>query len=82
MRTVLPALTKFAFDGNREYMEDLVSRIDAPRLDGLRIVLFNAQLPNSNIPELYRFVAGAERIDSLDENFLGSAGGQWFLLTT
>ena len=32
-RTVLPALTQFIFHGASEYLEDLVARIDAPRLD-------------------------------------------------
>src|SRR6266851_4350326 len=34
-RIVLPALTKFWFKGNSEYLEDFVSRINAPLLDNI-----------------------------------------------
>ena len=40
-RTVLPALTRFWFSGVSEYIEDLVVRVDAPRLNSLRITFFN-----------------------------------------
>ena len=36
-RTVLPALTSFTFQGACEYLEDLVGRIDSPRLDRIHI---------------------------------------------
>ena len=36
-RTVLPALTKFSFDGLFEYFEDFVALIDAPQLNYLHI---------------------------------------------
>jgi hypothetical protein len=38
-RTVLPALTDFYFNGVREYLEDFVARISAPRLDTNRDIL-------------------------------------------
>jgi hypothetical protein len=37
MMAVLPALTTFDFEGDSEYLEDLVARIDAPRVDNVRI---------------------------------------------
>jgi hypothetical protein len=40
-RSVLPALTVFSFKGVNEYLEDLLARIDAPRLHRLWIVFFN-----------------------------------------
>ena len=40
-RIVLPALTKFSFKGNSEYLEDMVSRIDTPLLDYLEITFFH-----------------------------------------
>ena len=40
-RTVLPALTEFWFKGVCEYLDDLVARIDAPRLHDLHITFFN-----------------------------------------
>jgi hypothetical protein len=40
-RSILPALTDFSFKGVHEYSEDLVSRIDAPRLHRLSTTFFN-----------------------------------------
>ena len=40
-RSVLPALTYLRFKGVSEYLEDLVARIDAPRLNGLDVTFFN-----------------------------------------
>ena len=40
-RSVIPSLTKFIFNGVSEYLEDLVTCIDAPRLDHSRIIFFN-----------------------------------------
>jgi len=39
-RVVLPALTTFQFSGNREYLEGIVSRIDAP-LDSIAVTIFD-----------------------------------------
>ena len=41
IRFALPALTYFDFKGVCEYLEDIVSHIDAPRLDELTITFFN-----------------------------------------
>lgn len=40
-RSVLPSLTYFRFKGVSEYLEDLVARIDALRLNGLDVTFFN-----------------------------------------
>jgi hypothetical protein len=40
-RTLLPVLTTLKFKGVSEYLEDLVARIDAPRLSDFRITFFN-----------------------------------------
>ena len=40
-RSVLPILIFFSFKGVAEYLEDLVARIDAPRLNLFRISFFN-----------------------------------------
>ncbi len=40
-RSVIPSLTRFFFKGVTEYLEDLVTCIDAPQLDDLRIIFFN-----------------------------------------
>ena len=54
-RTILPALTYFGFKGASEYLEDLVSRIDAPQLDEIHISYLN-QLVNFQVNQLARFV--------------------------
>ena len=40
-RVVLPALTRLNFRGIADYLEDLVARIDAPRLGDIEVTIFN-----------------------------------------
>ncbi|KAH8984711.1 hypothetical protein EDB92DRAFT_2033247 [Lactarius akahatsu] len=40
-RVVLPALSRFKFQGTSEYLNDLVTRIDTPRLGDIEIRFFN-----------------------------------------
>ncbi|KAH9171723.1 hypothetical protein EDB89DRAFT_2070494 [Lactarius sanguifluus] len=54
-RTVLPALTSFEFQGASEYLEDLVSQIDSPRLDRILMVYLN-QLVDFQVAQLSRFI--------------------------
>jgi hypothetical protein len=39
-RTLIPTLTRLKFEGANEYAEDLMTRIDTPRLDNLDITFF------------------------------------------
>ncbi|KAH9970335.1 hypothetical protein BJV74DRAFT_262165 [Russula compacta] len=59
-RAVLPALINFSFKGINEYLEDLVARIDTPKLIWLDIVLFADLM--FNILQLYKFVTRTEGI--------------------
>ena len=54
-RTVLPALTEFYLWSDREYMEDMVSKIDTPLLNSARIA-FSGQ-PDSDTPLLCAFIS-------------------------
>ena len=54
-RAILPTLTEFEFKGNCEYVEDLVSRIDAPALGKISITFI--EQPTFGIPRLARFIA-------------------------
>ena len=54
-RSILPSLRIFSFKGVNEYMEDLVSRIDAPRLGQMSTMLFNDI--DFDTPELGRFIS-------------------------
>ena len=60
-RTVLPALTNFVFSGACEYLEDLVARIDAPRLVWLGIHYLN-QVVDFEVPQLSRFIDRSENL--------------------
>jgi hypothetical protein len=54
-RTVLPALTTFEFQGAREYLEDLVARIDGPQLNKFLIRYLN-QLGDFQVAQLRKFI--------------------------
>ena len=66
IRSVLPALTEFWFKGVNEYSEDLVSRIDTPRLYRLSIRLFD----DSDTPELNQFISRAPKFGAYNEAHL------------
>ena len=57
--TVLPALTFFNFYGVREYLEDFVVRINAPRLHMIWTIYFN-QFVDFEIPQLWQFINCSE----------------------
>lgn len=61
-RAMLPALTEFEFKGNCEYVEDLVSRIDAPALGQIKITFF--EQPTFGIPRLARFIGRTKEAKS------------------
>ncbi|KAI0288633.1 hypothetical protein BC826DRAFT_971465 [Russula brevipes] len=61
-RTVLPALTYFKFTGVSEYLEVLISHIDAPLLDNFDIKFFNQLIFNT--PLLCSFISHAEKLRS------------------
>jgi len=56
--TVLPVLTELTFKGVREYSEGLMSQIDAPLLQNLRIMFFMDLI--FDVPQLYRFINHTE----------------------
>jgi hypothetical protein len=54
-RTVLPALTNFRFKGASEYLEDLVARIDGPRLNQIVITYLN-QVVDFQVSQFSSFI--------------------------
>jgi hypothetical protein len=64
-RSVLPALKTFWFKGANEYLEELVARIDTPRLDRLLTTFFNDI--NFNTPELNQFISRTPTLGAYDE---------------
>jgi hypothetical protein len=64
-RSILPALTHFAFKGVSEYLEDLVARIDAPRLRTVNITFFNRLI--FDVLQLSQFISRVEALKVLDQ---------------
>ena len=60
-RIVLPVLAVFNFKGNSEYLDDFVSRIDAPLLDNTAITLFNQLIFGTS--QLRCFLGRTERFN-------------------
>jgi hypothetical protein len=71
-RVILPALTDFNFSGDSKYLEELVSRIDAP-LDCIAITFFDQSV--FDIPLLHDFIGrtkilnSTHRVDASFSNF-------------
>jgi hypothetical protein len=63
-RSVLPALAILFYKGESEYLEDLVSQIDAPRLSYAFIKFFNQLI--FDIAELPRFISRTEKLSTLN----------------
>ena len=54
-RSILPSLTKLRFKGASEYLEEILVRIDVPRLDKLHITFFNQIIFDT--PQLFQFIS-------------------------
>ena len=57
-RIVLPSLFTLYFEGQREYPEDMLSRIDAPLLDSINITFFNQLIFDTSL--LGHFISRTE----------------------
>ena len=64
-RSILPALNKFHFKGFTEYLENLVTRIDTPQLNILKIKLFNQN--NFDCARLAQFINCTPTLRALDK---------------
>ncbi len=64
-RPVLPTPTYFRFKGVSEYLEDLVARIDVPRLNGLDVTFFN-QI-DFDTPLLAQFISRTPTLKASNE---------------
>jgi hypothetical protein len=63
-RIILPALTRFLFRGNSEYLDDLMAQIDVPLLDELNVTFFNQLV--FDIPQLLQLVSRT-RLNALNQ---------------
>ena len=64
-RSVIPTLRTFWFNGVNEYLEELLARIDAPRLYRLRTTFFNGIVFIT--PELNRFISRTPTLGAYNE---------------
>ena len=64
IRANLPALSEFYFSGVSEYLEDFISRVDAPLVDYLQISLFH-QL-SLDVSQLHQFIGRTETLDAFN----------------
>ena len=67
-RPVLPVLTYFTFKGAAEYLEDLVARIDAPRLDSLYITFSNNIVFDA--PQCIQFISRTPMSRALEKAYI------------
>jgi hypothetical protein len=58
-RVVVPALTSFEFEGASDYLEDLVARIDCPKLKGVKIWYFHRHA-SFRTAQLFEFINRSE----------------------
>ena len=72
-RFVLPVLTDFEFKGVSEYSDDLVARIDAPRLIKLYITFFNQIIFDT--PQLIQFISRTLRLKAPQKARVTFEGG-------
>jgi hypothetical protein len=64
-RFVLPVLTYFRFKGVSEYWDNLVARIDAPRLSSLDITFFNQIIFDT--PQFIQFISRTPTLKALEK---------------
>jgi hypothetical protein len=64
-RSVLFVLTYIWFKGDSEYLDDLVARIDAPRLNKLYVNFFNDIVFDT--PQLIRFIGRTPKLKALEK---------------
>jgi hypothetical protein len=65
-RVILPALIEFYFSGDSEYLEDIVSIIDAPSLNNMDVTFFNQLVFDTPQLRHSMFISRAGRIKAPD----------------
>jgi len=67
-RIVLPALTSLHFKGDSEYLEDILSRINAPQLGYMSISFFNQLIFDT--PHIRHFISRTEQLKTPDHAYI------------
>ena len=66
--SILPCLARIWFKGASEYSEEILARIDAPRLDRLQITFFNQLIFDT--PQLFQFVSRRPTLRALEKGYI------------
>ena len=64
-RSILPSLTKIRFKGTSKYLEEILARSDAPRLNEFHITFFNQIIFDT--PQLFQFISRRPTLRALTE---------------
>jgi hypothetical protein len=67
-RSILPSLIKIEFKGASDYLEVILARIDAPRLDSLKIAFFNQIIFDT--PQLFQLISRRPTPTVLEEGYI------------
>ena len=67
-RSTLPSLTKFVFKGASEYLEEILARVDAPRLNKMHITFFNQIIFNT--PRLFQFISQSPTLRTPERGYI------------
>ena len=62
-RVVLPSLNALSFEGESDYLEDMLFQIDAPLLDCIKMTFFNQLMFDT--PQLGHFISRTERFTAV-----------------
>ena len=71
--SILPNLTHIQFRGTSEYFEEILARIDAPRLNNLDITFFNQLIFNT--PQLFRLINRRPTLRTLKKGYITFSDG-------
>ena len=72
-RSILPSLTRLGFMGTSEYLEEILARVDAPRLNKLNIVYFNQIIFDT--PQLFQFILRRPTLRAPEVGFIKISQG-------
>ena len=69
-RSILPRLTKVIFKGASEYLEEILARVDAPRLEELHITFFDQIISDSDLPQLFQFIGRRPTLRAPEKGYI------------
>ena len=76
-RSILLNLTKMRFQGASEYLEEILARIDAPRLNKIHITLFNQIIFDT--PQLFQFISRRPTLRAPEKGHIAFNSGNVFV---